>query len=70
MNKKDLEKIFYDEIGCNIASYDEEKYNALYIQWLEQKLLCDCYIRDIRNEVIGSGYMCVKCGKLYTAADH
>lgn len=31
---------------------------------------CQHSIADIRNPVVTSGYMCVKCGALFSAADH
>ena len=29
-----------------------------------------CEIVDARNEIIESGYMCIKCNKLFKAYDH
>lgn len=69
----DLHLLFYHETG-----HKTEDYIFEYIEWLEKlvnkhyenKHSCDHIIVDARNEVIQSGYVCIKCFEPFAAGDH
>jgi hypothetical protein len=69
------EKTFADQMKW--LDYDYEAMGGAYAGAVVNNGVLDdvsgctqCEIVDARNEIIESGYMCIKCNKLFKAYDH
>ena len=56
--------------GTGIKAYTLGKLIEGFAQSELEKVDCQHVIVDARNEVIQSGYMCIKCNTLFESGDH
>ena len=58
--------------GAHAADIKPSQAEAVYLAMLATapKAACTHRIADARNPVVKSGYLCVDCGSVFTAADH
>lgn len=58
--------------GAHAADIKPSEAEAVYLAMLatRQEAACPHQIADARNPVVKSGYLCVDCGAVFSAADH
>ena len=69
---EELKKIVdkHTEGNYLISESDKEKMSEDILNLFDVSGCTQCEIVDARNEIIESGYICIKCHKLFKAYDH